>query len=116
MGTLDCCEAKCQTVESGAGIIERLAILFYRAEQIGHGPVKALLEPRPLQLRPGDALRGVEDNLLRRQVDSTSTDSPSATNQIGVVRLALVGVAIEKNRRLRPVALNRRLRQERRLC
>ena len=115
MRALDCCETKCQTVEIGAGVVARLAILFYRAEQLGHGPVEALLKPRPLQLRPGDPLRGVEDDLLRRQVDPAGTNGPGAADQIGAIRLALAGIAVEENRRLRLLALDRRLRQERRI-
>ena len=86
-----------QTVEIRSGAVERFDIPFYRVEQLGHRPVKALLEPRAGERRSRHASRRVENELLRGQIHTTSTYRPLAADQIRAIFLTLHSIPIKKN-------------------
>ena len=108
------CKAQRQTRQIGAGTIARFAALLDGADQLGHGPVKPLLKPRPHKLWPGHTCSGVQDDFLLRQIHAAGPYCALRADEIRAVLLSLASVAVKENRRLRARALNRRLGQKRR--
>ena len=111
---LHCGEAEGEAAQIAARRVERLAVFLDRAEQLGHGTVKAVGKPASLQLGRGDALRGVQRHALPHEARPDAAQRAARADDGGAILLAKRGVGVEGERRLPAVKLRAGVGEERR--
>src|SRR5262249_41173338 len=84
-----------QATQIASRIVDRFAAFFYRAEQLGHRPVKTFAEPRSFERRLRMTLGGINRNGLFRQARAGADNRAFGSRDDSAVFLAVFDVGVE---------------------